>query len=260
MLLECDGFSTDTQLCARRHRKRGADAVSACSALNRIHSVKAHELQPVIGLKTVLGQPLSHTNVNLPLYWRPSLATCWYCKIWVTHKLVSASDVTPTDRWLNVWCIWFTFLETLQECRSRRRIGWIIQDFRETCVSRSLTFRVETKMPWRQSPSWKKKCDEKMFINVTRNAYRSRLNAGFQKVCEIFKVCAIESLKYIREFQTPVCYCGDISTPRNVTLNETNCDWLFDMSIKCPHGRDLTWRLKVWLRETTHTQTQIYNI
>ncbi len=64
MLLECDGFSTDTQLCARRHRKRGADAVSACSALNRIHSVKAHELKPVIGLKTVLGQPLSHTNVT----------------------------------------------------------------------------------------------------------------------------------------------------------------------------------------------------
>ncbi len=30
------------------------------------------------------------------------------------------------------------------------------------------------------------------------------------------------------------CYCGDISTPRNVTLNETNCDWLFDMSVTWP--------------------------
>ncbi len=38
-----------------------------------------------------------------------------------------------------------------------------------------------------------------------------KLNAGFSKVCEIFKVCGIESLKYIREFHTPVCYCGDIS-------------------------------------------------
>ncbi len=36
-----------------------------------------------------------------------------------------------------------------------------------------------------------------------------------------------------------VCYCGDISTPRNVTLNETNCDWLFDMSVIRPHGRAL---------------------
>ncbi len=35
---------------------------------------------------------------------------------------------------LNVWCIWHTYLETLQECRRRQRIGWIIQDFWETCV------------------------------------------------------------------------------------------------------------------------------
>ncbi len=76
--------------------------------------------------------------------------------------------------------------------------------------------------------------------NVTANAYQSRLNAGFPKVCEIFKVCAIESLKYTREFHTTFCYCGNISTPRNVTLNKTNCDWLFDMSVKWPHGRALT--------------------
>ncbi len=69
--------------------------------------------------------------------------------------------------------------------------------------------------------------------------YQDQLNAGFSKVCEIFKVCGIESLKYIREFYTPVCYCGDISTLRNVTMNETNCDWLFDMSVKRPHGRAL---------------------
>ncbi len=28
--------------------------------------------------------------------------------------------------------------------------------------------------------------------------------------------------------------------PWNVTLNETNYDWLFDMSVKRPHGRALT--------------------
>ncbi len=118
-------------------------------------------------------------------------------------------------------------------------------------------------MPWCQTPSRKKKAV--VFTNGTTNAYQGQLNAGFSKVCEIFKVCGIESLKYVQEFHTlgPVCYCGDISTPRNVTLNKTNCDWLFDMSVKRPYmGR--TWpmkaaiysrpsavSLKVWLRETT---------
>ncbi len=32
----------------------------------------------------------------------------------------------------------------------------------------------------------------------------------------------IESLKCVREFYTPVCYCGKISMPQNVMLNETN--------------------------------------
>ncbi len=79
----------------------------------------------------------------------------------------------------------------------------------------------------------------------------------FSKVCEIFQVCGIESLKYIREFHTPVCYCGDISMPRNVTLNETNCDWLFDMSVMggpwpmkaAIYSRPSAVSLKVWLRE-----------
>ncbi len=154
-----------------------------------------------------------------------------------TDFLVSASDVTPTERWLNVWYIWHKKVETLQEFWSHRRIGWIIQDFRETCVTHSLTFCLETKMPWRQTTSRKKKAV--MFTTVTSNAYQDQLNAGFSKVCEIFKVGSIESLKYVREFYTPVCYCGDISTAQNVRLNETNCDWLFDMSVKWPHGRAL---------------------
>ncbi len=151
--------------------------------------------------------------------------------------LVSASDVTPTDHWLKVWCIWHTFLETLQECRSRNLTGWIKPDFWETRVSRLFSVCRETKMPWHQSPSRKKKAV--LFTNVTTNAYQDQLNAGFSNVCEIFKVRGIESLKYIREFHTPVCYYGDISTHRNVTLNETNYDWLFDMLVKRPHGRAL---------------------
>ncbi len=34
---------------------------------------------------------------------------------------------------------------------------------------------------------------------------------GFQKVCEIFQIWGIWSLKYVRELYTPVCYCGDMS-------------------------------------------------
>ncbi len=47
----------------------------------------------------------------------------------------------------------------------------------------------------------------------------------------MYKIHGIESLKYVRAFYTPVCFCGDVSTPRNVTMNETNCDWLFDMDL-----------------------------
>ncbi len=75
------------------------------------------------------------------------------------------------------------------------------------------------------------KCDDERLSGSTK--------AWFSKVCEIFKVRGIESLKYVREFHTPIWYCGDIYTHRNVTLNETNCDWLFDMSVTRPHGRAL---------------------
>ncbi len=141
-----------------------------------------------------------------------------------THRLVAyTSDACGTQKY---------------KCfRSRYWIGWIIQDFQETCVPRSLTFRLETKMPSLQTPSWKKKAI--MFTTVMLRTYQDQLNAEFSKVCEIFKVRTIESLIYVQEFYTPVCYSGDISTSRNVTLNETNCDWLFDMLVKWPPGRAL---------------------
>ncbi len=54
---------------------------------------------------------------------------------------------------------------------------------------------LETKMLWCQTPSRNKK--SVMLINVMANAYKGQLNAGLSKVCEIFKVHGIESLKYI---------------------------------------------------------------
>ncbi len=112
-------------------------------------------------------------------------------------------------------------------------------------------------MPRRQTPSRKKKAV--LFTNVTTNAYQGQLNAGFSKVFEIFKVRRIESESFIREFHTPVCYCGDISTPRNVTLNETNYDWNRPMKAEI-YSRPSAVRLKVWLRETTTRVTKKHKL
>ncbi len=118
---------------------------------------------------------------------------------------------------------------------SKSSSDWFnIQDFQETCVSRSLTSPGNKNA---MAPNPLTKEEAVVLTNVTTSAYQDQLNAGFLKVCEIFKVRSIESLKYVREFHTPVWYCGDISTHRNVTLNETSCDWLFDMSVT--HGRAL---------------------
>ncbi len=182
---------------------------------------------------------------------------------WPTHSnmvcqhVVSASDITPTDRWLNVWCTWYTYLETLQECRSCCRIVWI---FRRRVVCSS-SFRLETKMPWRQTPSRKKKAA--VFTTVT-SACQDQLNAGFSK-CEIFKVHSIESLKYVREFYTvtvesvivetfpcPELWC---CTKQNV-IGCLTCrsngvmggPWPMNAQI---YSRPSAVSLKVWLRETS---------
>ncbi len=175
----------------------------------------------------------------------------------VCQHVVSASDIMPTGPWLNVWCIWYTYLETLQECRSCRRIGWI---FRRRVVCSS-SFRLETKMPWRQTPSRKKKAV--VFTTVT-SACQDQLNAGFSK-CEIFKVHSIESLKYVREFYTvtvesvivetfpcPELWC---CTKQNV-IGCLTCrsngimggPWPMNAQI---YSRPSAVSLKVWLRETS---------
>ncbi len=49
-----------------------------------------------------------------------------------------------------------------------------------------------------ETPLRKKKAI--VFTNVTANVYQGQLNTGFSKVCEIFKVHGIESLKYVESF------------------------------------------------------------
>ncbi len=91
-------------------------------------------------------------------------------------------------------------------------------------------------MPWCQTPSRKKKAV--VFTTVTTDAYQDQLNAGVSKVCEIFKFR--HRIFKIRPRVLHTGFIVDISTPRNVTLNETKCDWLLDMSVKRHNVRALT--------------------
>ncbi len=110
----------------------------------------------------------SHLFISLKwIVWLNDLIT------WFNDWL--ASGIMPSERWLNVWCIWHTFLETLPECRSRHLTGWIKD------------------------------------LNVNINIQSSRHR--------IFKI------------HLKVSHTG--------LVLEMNCDWLFDMSVKRPHGRAL---------------------
>ncbi len=109
------------------------------------------------------------------------------------------------------------------------------------------------------NPSWKKKAV--VFTNVTANAYQGQLNARFSKVCETFKVRSLESLKYIREFHTPVCYCGNIPNTgtwrwtKQTVIGCLTCrsnglmsgPWSINTAI---YSRSSVVSLKVWIRET----------
>lgn len=76
---------------------------------------------------------------------------------------------------MNAWCIRHSKWETLRNFQNRHLIGWILQDFRETFVSHSLTVRLETKSLWHRTPLWKKK--------ITRQWVLIRINKmlDFQK-------------------------------------------------------------------------------
>ncbi len=79
-------------------------------------------------------------------------------------------------------------------------------------MSRSLTFRLESKNAVVPNTLEKKK-KAVMFITVTMSTYQDQLNTGVSKVCEKCKVCGIDSLKYVREFYTLVCYVATFPRP-----------------------------------------------
>ncbi len=65
-------------------------------------------------------------------------------------------------------------------------------------------------------------------LQLTTSACQDQRNTEFSKVCENFKVRGIESLKYVREFYTPVIVP---TFPRPKTWRGTNETWLVALAV-----------------------------
>ncbi len=80
-----------------------------------------------------------------------------------------------------------------------------------TCaITQDLTIQHEIIYKMRKVwfPAWKQRCrdtkpaherSKPSSVQLMTSAYQDQVNAGFSKVCEIFKVLGIRSLKYVRE-------------------------------------------------------------
>ncbi len=101
-----------------------------------------------------------------------------------------------------------------------------------------ISFRLETNDAMTPNPLITKeessrvyKCDDERLSGSTKR--------WFSKVCEIFKVRSIESLKYVHEFHTPVCNCGNISTPETWRWTKRTMIGCLTCRSKWPHGQAL---------------------
>ncbi len=116
---------------------------------------------------------------------------------------VSASDVRPTNRWLNVRCTRRTKWQSIDEFWSRyHRTGWIQQAFRGNAFFHvsHLMGHLHTELFWRQTLSWK-------FTTLTMIAYQDQLNAGFSELRDV------HSTTFLNEWFvgcTVMYYCKDI--------------------------------------------------
>ncbi len=102
------------------------------------------------------------------------------------------------------------------------------------------------------------------FTTVMTNAYQDQLNAGFSKVCEIFKVLGIESLKiFPRVLHTGLLLWRHFHAPKRdaernklwlvVWYVSQTASWAVLGQWKLPwmDSRPSAVSLKVWLRETS---------
>ncbi len=109
----------------------------------------------------------------------------------VTSRVVSASDVTPTNRWLNVWCIWPHLSGNTSDWLNYTGFPG------DLCVAFFNVPSGNKKYHGAKPPRERRK---RRVYKCDTNAYQDQLHAGFSKVCEIFKIRSIEYLKYVREF------------------------------------------------------------
>ncbi len=126
----------------------------------------------------------------------------------VTNIVVSASDVTPTDRWLNIWCIWHTKSGNTSGV-SKSSLDWLnYTGFPgDVCVA---FFNVPPGNKDAVTPNpLTKEESHRVYNGDDKRLSGSNKRWIFTKVCEIFKIRSIESFKYVREFYTPILcrYC-----------------------------------------------------
>ncbi len=77
-------------------------------------------------------------------------------------------------------------LPMCMKCAIQINLPCLALPYTYTIQNYTLMFLLETKMPWRQIPSWNKKAVA--FTNETAIAYQGQLNAGFSKLCEILNI------------------------------------------------------------------------
>ncbi len=98
--------------------------------------VHYHLLHRSRSVPTALGPaPLATAYFTRNILFLYIFKSIWFKNIFLNiFKSIVISDVRPTDRWLNVWCIWLTNSGNTSGVSKSHRIYSIIRDFWETCV------------------------------------------------------------------------------------------------------------------------------
>ncbi len=179
--------------------------------------------------------------------------------LWESGTLVSASDVMPTDRWLNIWCIWHTYLETLQEFE-------VVIGLVELCrISGRCVCHVLYCSAWKQRCRGAKPPHERrkpLFSNCDGECL-----SGSTKRCIFKSMWNIWHLQHrlfkirLRVSHNRSLIVATFPRPETWRWTKRTVTWLFDMSVKglmggpwpmkaAIYSRPSAVSLKVWLGET----------
>ncbi len=101
---------------------------------------------------------------------------------------------------------------------------------RDVCVSRSLTFRLETKMPWRQTPLMKEESHAKMFISFSIICYTQMCvktwGGGGGICCCCFCSITTTSIMFLKTAFISLCSTGDLFNSHPHLLSWLALRWL----------------------------------